>query len=451
MIRQPLTIEHIDVSRLRPYPKNARTHSKKQARQIADSIRRFGFINPVLIGDDNETIAGHGRVEATKLLGMADVPAVRLSHLDAAERRAYVMADNKLALNAGWDRDLLAIELQALVDLDCGVEITGFSLAEVDLVLDEARESSPDLEGDAENDVPRFNDACSVTIRPGDLWGLGRHRLLCGDARDRQAFDCLLEGGRADLVFTDPLYNVPIDGHGCGLGRIRHRVRYGDRRDVAASIHELPGADPWSCGRSLPRRGDRLCLHGLAAPGRTARRRRGGVLGDEEPLRLEQSNGGMGSFYRGKHELVAVFKVGSAAHTNTFGLGDTGRYRTNVWDYAGINTLRPGRAEELAMHPTVKPVALVADAIRDCSRRREAVLDPFGGSGTTLIAAEKAGRQARLIEFDPAYCDQILRRFERVTGRQPRLGVSGQTFETVVEERAAIAAASLTMTPEEVA
>jgi DNA modification methylase len=452
MIRQPLTIVHIDVSRLRPYPKNARTHSKKQIRQIADSIRRFGFTNPVLLGDDNEIIAGHGRVEAARLLGMANVPAVRLSHLDAAERRAYVIADNKLALNAGWDRDLLAIELQALVDLDFGVEITGFSTAEVDLVLDEARESSPDPEGDAENDVPRFNDVCLATTRPGDVWLLGRHRLLCGDARNLQAFDCLFEDGRPDLVFTDPPYNVPIDGHVCGLGRIRHR-------EFAMGAGEMSRqAFKDFLQRTLGHAADR-CRDGAIAYVCMDWRHLGELLAAGEAVFSElknlcvwnKTNGGMGSFYRSKHELVLVFKIGSAAHTNTFGLGDTGRYRTNVWDHAGINTLRSGRAEELAMHPTVKPVALVADAIMDCSRRGETVLDPFGGSGTTLIAAEKTGRQARLIEFDPAYCDQILRRFERVTGRQPRLAASGEKFETVAEERAAIAAASPPMERKEVA
>jgi len=200
MTRQHLTIVDVVVSQLRPYPKNARTHSKKQIRQIADSITRFGFTNPVLISDDNEIIAGHGRVEAAKLVGRKNVPTVRLSHLDAAQRRAYVLADNKLALNAGWDCEVLAIELQALIDLDFGAEITGFSLAEIDLLLDEARESSPDPRHEADDEVPPFTDPRLATTRPGDLWQLGRHRLLCGDARHRQGFDCLLDGACADLV-----------------------------------------------------------------------------------------------------------------------------------------------------------------------------------------------------------------------------------------------------------
>jgi hypothetical protein len=213
----------IGLAKLRPYAKNPRTHSRKQIRQIADSIRRFGFTNPVLVSDDGEIIAGHGRVEAARLLQMASVPAVRLAHLNEAQRKAYVIADNKLALNAGWDCELLAIELQALVDLDFGVEITGFSLAEVDLVLEEARACSTNPQGELADEAPPLPELMSATTRSGDLWLLDRHRLLCGDARSRESFDNLLDGERIDLVFTDPPYNVPIDGHVCGMGRIRHR------------------------------------------------------------------------------------------------------------------------------------------------------------------------------------------------------------------------------------
>src|SRR6266481_6901745 len=219
----PMLVETVPVSKLRPYTKNPRAHSKRQIWQIANSIKRFGFTNPILISDDDEIIAGHGRVKAAKLLGIENVPTVRLSHLDATQRRAYVIADNKLALNAGWDRELLAIELQVLIDLDVDVEITGFSLAEIELVLDEARESSSDLERDADDEVPALFDAVLATTRPGDLWLLGRHRLLCGDSRNCESFDRLLERERTNLVFTDPPYNVPIEGHVCGLGRIRHR------------------------------------------------------------------------------------------------------------------------------------------------------------------------------------------------------------------------------------
>jgi hypothetical protein len=208
-------------SDLRPYSRNARTHSRKQVRQIADSIERFGFTNPVLVSDDGEIIAGHGRVEAAKLLGLRTVPTLQLSHLSAEERRAYVLADNKLALNAGWDQDILAIELQALIDLDFDVSLTGFSLAEVDFTLDAARERDPEAPPGVEDEIPAM--AAEAVTRMGDVWVMGRHRLICGDARQPADYARLLGEEKVDLVFTDPPYNVPIDGHVCGSGRIRHR------------------------------------------------------------------------------------------------------------------------------------------------------------------------------------------------------------------------------------
>jgi 16S rRNA G966 N2-methylase RsmD len=433
---EAMAVELILIARLRPYRGNARTHSRKQIRQIADSIRKFGFTNPVLIGDDDEILAGHGRVEAAKLLGMHRVPTLRLSHLDPAQRKAYALADNKLALNAGWDHELLAIELQAIIELDFDVEITGFSLAEVELVLEEARESLPDPERDADNAVPPLTGLASAVTRSGDLWLLGRHRLLCGDSRNLATFEHLLGDERADLIFTDPPYNVPIDGHVCGLGRVRHR-------EFAMGVGEMSKETFTAFLRETLGHGAARCRDGAIAFVCMDWRHMGELLAAGQAVFCElknlcvwnKANGGMGSFYRSKHELVFVFKVGNAPHTNAFGLGDGGRYRTNVWDYAGVNSLRPGRNEEAAMHPTVKPVALVAEAIKDCSRRGEVVLDPFAGSGSTLIAAHKTGRCARLVEFDPAYCDRMVRRFEQVTGKQAILAATGRGFEVVAEER----------------
>jgi DNA modification methylase len=436
---QPMAIEPMPVASLRPHPGNARTHSQKQIRQIADSIRHFGFTNPVLIGEDGEIIAGHGRVEAAKLLGMDSVPTVRLAHLNAAQRRAYVLADNKLALNAGWDRELLAIELQGLIDVHFEVELTGFSSAEIDLVLEEAREGAANGPTEAEDQVPfPIDDPTSAVTRAGDVWCLGRHRLICGDARDQAIFGLLMGDERADLLFTDPPYNVPIDGHVTGLGRIRHR-------EFAMGVGEMSVEAFTSFLQQTLGHAAARARNGAIAFVCMDWRHMGELLKAGKAAFSElknlcvwnKTNGGMGTFYRSKHELVFVFKVGTAAHTNTFGLGDSGRYRTNLWDYAGVNTLRAGRSEDLAMHPTVKPVALVAEAIKDCSRRGEIVLDPFGGSGTTLIAAEKTGRLARLIEFDPVYCDTILRRFERVTGKQATQSASDSSFEEIAQERAA--------------
>jgi DNA modification methylase len=423
-----------EIASLRPYSRNARTHSKKQLKQIAASIERFGFTNPVLVSDDGQIVAGHGRVEAARLLGRKTVPTLALSHLSEAERRAYVLADNKLALNAGWDKEILAIELQALLDLEFDVELTGFSLAEIDVVLDEAGEANPDGSDAAEDLVP---DVVGQPVsQSGDLWLLGRHRLLCGDTRGAADMDRLMRGERADLVFTDPPYNVAIDGNVCGLGSVKHR-------EFAFASGEM------NSGQFTGFLSETLCnISRVMRDGAIAFvcmdwRHMGELLAAGEAAFTElknlvvwnKTNGGMGAFYRSKHELVFVFKQGTAEHTNSFGLGQTGRYRTNVWDYHGISSMGSNRSEELAMHPTVKPVALIADAIRDCSRRGEIVLDGFGGSGSTLIAADKTGRFARLIEYDPVYCDTIVRRWEKYTGKRAKLGESGATFDDIADER----------------
>ena len=281
-------IEHRAPGSLRPYERNARKHSKKQVRQIAGSIERFGFTNPVLISDDHEIIAGHGRVEAAKLLGLEKVPTVRLSHLSEAERRAYILADNKLALNAGWDPDMLAIEFQALIDLDFDVSLIGFSTAEIDLTLDTARDRDPQGVTAEEDEIPSM--AATAVTRPGDLWRLGRHRLLCADSTQTSSFAALMQGDRADLVFTDPPYNVPIDGHVCGQGRIRHRefaMGAGEMSQSAFTtfLVESLGGMAGVC------RGwrHRLRVYGLAAHGRTDRGWRTGVFRAQESLRLEQN------------------------------------------------------------------------------------------------------------------------------------------------------------------
>ena len=430
----PPTIELRPPGSLRPYARNARTHSKRQLQQIAESIKRFGFTNPVLISDDDEIVAGHGRVAAAKLLGMDAVPTLRLSHLNETERRAYVLADNKLALNAGWDQEILAIEMQALVDLGVDTELTGFSLAEVDLVLDDAREANPATPDAPEDALPAI--AGDPISRRGDLWLLGRHKLLCGDARVAGDFASLLQDERANLVFTDPPYNVKIGGHVGGLGAVKHREFAFASGEM--SEDQFTGFLATTLGHTAAALRDGaiafVCMDWrhvgeLLAAGKQ-------VFTEMKNLVVwNKTNGGMGSFYRSKHELIFIFKQGTAEHTNSFGLGETGRYRTNVWDYAGISSIGANRDNELAMHPTVKPVALIADAIRDCSKRGEIVLDCFGGSGSTLIAAEKTGRKARLIEYDPLYCDTIVRRWEKLTGKRATHATAKQHFEDVAEDR----------------
>jgi DNA modification methylase len=427
-------IELRPVDALRPYKSNARTHSKKQIKRIAASIQQFGFTNPVLISDDDEIIAGHGRVLAARELGMREVPTLRLSHLSAEQRRAYVLADNKLALNAGWDQELLATELQGLIDFGFDVELTGFSLAEVDFVLDAAADGDPESEAGPEDQLP--DPPAVAATRMGDVWILGRHKLICGDARAAKDYESLLETDVVDLIFTDPPYNVPIAGHVSGLGKVKHR-------EFAMGVGEMSSTAFTEFLRETLAGGAARCRQGAIAFVCMDWRHMGELLQAGAAVFSElknlcvwnKTNAGMGSFYRSKHELVFVYKFGDDKHVNSFGLGETGRYRTNVWDYAGVNTMGAKRQEELEMHPTVKPVALVADAIRDCSRRGDIVLDMFGGSGTTLIAAEKVGRSARLIEYDPIYCDTIVTRYERFTGKKAVLAESGLAFEDVVLNR----------------
>ena len=427
----------LSIDILKPYPRNSRTHSRKQIRQIASSIERFGFTNPVLVSDHGEIIAGHGRVEAARLLGRRTVPTLSLAHLSETERRAYVLADNKLALNAGWDKEILAIELQALVDLEFDVELTGFSLAEVDLAIDEAQEASANGPMAPEDAVPVIGGDPVTWM--GDIWELGRHRLLCGDTRDAAGMDRLMEGARADLVFTDPPYNVAIDGNVCGLGSVKHREFAFASGEMSESQFTRFLAEALGNMSRVMRDGAIafVCMDWrhmgelLAAGGQSFTELKNLVV-------WNKTNGGMGAFYRSKHELVFVFKQGTATHTNTFGLGETGRYRTNVWDYAGISSIGANRSDELAMHPTVKPVALITDAIRDCSKRGEIVLDGFGGSGSTLIAAEKTGRSARLIEYDPIYCDTIIRRWQDYTGKRAKMVGSSACFEDIADARLGI-------------
>lgn len=423
-----LKTELVDAASLRPYPGNARTHSRKQIAHISASIRQHGLINPALVAEDNTIVAGHGRVAAAQALGLAQIPVIRLSHLTPEEIRVYRIADNQLALNAGWDQELLALELQGLdaLDLDFALELTGFETAELDRLL----ELEPAAQTDEADRVPEA--AGPAVTRPGDLWRMGEHLLLCADACEPASYAALMGEEKARMVFADPPYNCPIDGYVGGKGKIGRRefvmasgeMSPSDFQDflsrymTAAAGVSVDGAIHYHCM-------DWKGLATLFAAG-------GSIYAEQKSLIVwAKTNAGMGSFYRSQHELIAVYKVGAAPHVNTFGLGETGRHRTNVWTYPGMNAFGAGRDEGLAMHPTVKPVALVADAIKDVSRRREIVLDPFGGSGTTLIAAEKTRRRARLLELDPLYCDAICRRWRAYTGVAAILADTGETFEAV--------------------
>lgn len=428
-------IERVPFHALKAYSKNARTHSARQIEQIARSIERFGFTNPILVSDDLTIIAGHGRVEAAKRLGLTEAPVLKLSHLSEDERRAYVIADNRLAELAQWDKETLAIELQGLSELSFDIEIIGFETAEIDLLLSEATEADPASSAELEDQSPA--PAANAVSAPGDLWTLGRHRLVCGDARDTNAYDRLMDGQAADAMFTDPPYNVPIDGFVGGKGRVKHRtfaMGAGEmsRADFETFLEATLGAAAAQCrdGSIAFVCMDWRHIGELEQVGRK-------VFDELKNVCVwSKTNAGMGSLYRSQHELVFVFKKGVASHCNNVELGRFGRNRTNVWTYPGVNAFGRDRDAELAMHPTVKPVALVEDAIKDVTKRGDLILDPFGGSGSTLIAAEKCGRSARLIELDPTYCDVIVRRYQAYTSKEALLH-GKDSFDTVAMNRAA--------------
>lgn len=422
------------VNCLEPSPRNTRTHSKHQIRQIAESIRVFGFTNPVLIDGKNRIIAGHGRVEAAKLLGMTEVPTIRLEQLTEDQIRAYIIADNKLAENAGWDKATLAIELGYLMTLenvDFDVTITGFEVPEIDVLLEDTNGA---VAKEDEIPAPVFDQA--PVTQPGDLWSLGKHRILCGNSLHAASYQVLMGSRRAAAVFTDPPYNVKIDGHATGNGSTRHR-------EFAMASGEMSEAEFLTflnnSLRLLAQYGTNNSVHYICMDWRhVAELIAAGKQNYDEFINCciwVKDNGGMGSFYRSQHELVLVFRKGRS-HRNNVQLGQYGRYRTNVWQYPGIHTLSKQSEEGnlLALHPTVKPVAMVADAILDCTARGELVLDAFLGSGTTLTAAERVGRVCGGIEIDPLYVDVAIRRWQKYTGEDAVHATTCKRFDEIERE-----------------
>lgn len=410
----PLAVIYQPVGSLAPDPRNARTHPKRQLQQIEASIRAFGFTNPILVDASGAIIAGHGRLLAAKSLGMVDVPTIALPHLSEAQKRSLRIADNKIALGAGWDLDLLKLELSelAVIDVDFDLTITGFSGGEIDVIL----KGQPDPEDDIVPAVP-----VTPRSRPGDIWILGEHRVGCGDGRDLGFLQAVVgEGAKVDSAFLDPPYNVRINGHANAKGRHREFAMASGEMSEAAFrgfLSETLGA---CAGVSRDGAVHFVCMDwrhidDVSAVG-------GAIYGDLLNLCVwNKSNAGMGSLYRSKHELVFVYRVGDAPHLNAVELGRHGRNRTNVWDYASVNSMAGSRREDLALHPTVKPTALVADALQDVTRRGDLVLDIFLGSGTTLIAAERTGRRFRGLDIDPAYVDVAIERWSAMTGQIPRL------------------------------
>jgi DNA modification methylase len=401
-------MEYLPPSQLKPYPRNARLHSNKQIRQLAQSMKRFGFTAPALIDENDNILAGHGRVLAAKQLNIKKVPCRRIANLSDAEKRAYVLADNKLALNATWDEEILAGELKGLLAENFDISITGFSLPEIDTLVEGL---APEEPGAPEDDAlpPDGPKRCQA----GDIWQLGLSRMVCGNGLDHATVKALMNGEKAQMAFTDPPYNVKIAGHVSGRGAIKHReFAMGSGEMSPAQFTEFLST---AFARMVEVSAD-ASIHFVCMDWRHMGEAMaaGGAAFDElkNLIVWVKDNGGMGSFYRSRHELIFAFRHGSGSHINNFQLGQHGRYRTNVWCYKGANTFRRDRMSDLALHPTVKPVQMIADAIKDVSQRGGIVLDLFAGSGSTLIAAHKTGRRAYLCEIDPVYCDRILSRWE---------------------------------------
>ena len=413
---------------------NPRSHSKKQLSQIAASIELFGFVNPVLIDQEDGIVAGHGRVEAAKQLGLQSVPTICLENLTEAELRAYVIADNRLAELAGWDQEMLAIELQDLMELnlDFDISITGFETPEIDLLISGL---DSDDDNDTDDEIPLPDSGPDITV-PGDIWRIGDHRLICGDATQSDTFVQLLDGASAQMIFTDPPYNVPIKGHVSGLGNTNHRefaMASGEMSEAEFTVFltiVFGNLSQFSTDGSI----HFVCIDWRHLAEITA----AGKASYTELKNIcvwAKTNGGMGTLYRSQHEFVFVFKAGRSPHINNVELGKHGRNRTNLWTYPGINSFGKDRDAELSLHPTVKPVKMVADAIFDCSRRNGIILDVFCGSGTTLLAAERTGRRGYGIELDPRYCDVIIQRMQATTGIEAVHQQTGRPFSEIAKQR----------------
>jgi DNA modification methylase len=425
---QRIEVEYRLISELKRLAGNPRTHSKHQIRQIARSIEEFGFTNPVLLDQDDNIVAGHGRLAGATLLGIPRVPTIRLADLSPDQLRAYVIADNRLAEKAGWDESILAIELQHLltIDSDFDVTITGFEVPEIDQILSTATSTQ------GSDDEFEIATASTAITQLGTLWQLGKHRILCGDAIKETSYSQLLGTKRADVVFTDPPYNVKINGNVSGKGSIRHR----EFQMASGEMSEAEFTAFLSLAMTLMARySAKSSVHFICMDWRhIGELVAAGKQVYDSLLNVcvwVKSNGGMGSLYRSQHELVFVFRNGKAGHRNNVQLGRYGRNRNNVWQYPGASF--PARNGEegnlLALHPTVKPVALVADALLDCSARGDLVLDGFLGSGSTLMAAERTGRFCYGVELDPIYVDTAIRRWQHYTGDHAVDAASGKRFD----------------------
>lgn len=428
-----LKIRYLATSSLTENPGNARTHPKAQIAKLKKAITQFGFVSPIIIDEHLMILAGHGRHRAAVELGLAEVPTIMLQDMCEADVRAFVLADNILADKAGYDKAILRSELQYLADVGYEVEITGLDTIEIDSVL---AIDTEDASGN--DDIVEMPGKDPPITRFGDLWHIGPHRLLVGDARHPVSVERLMDGELAELVFTDPPYGCVISNNVSGLGKITH-----ENFVMGAGQEPLPEFAT-TILRPAFRNVARHCRAGAIAfvcsDWRAAPHMLDAAAGVFEEVKnwiiWVKTNAGLGTFYRSQFEIILAFKVSSGKTINNFGLGEGGRHRSNVWTYAGANTFRAGRMKDLLDHPTCKPKRLVADAILDCSRRGGVILDVFAGSGTTLVAAAMTGRRGYAIEIDPKYADVILQRVARETGECPLLD-GRETLDSIAAARRA--------------
>jgi DNA modification methylase len=424
-------IAYLPIESIVPDPNNPRKHSLKQIRAIAKSIEAFGFNAPILVDNGNRVVAGHGRLEAAKRLKLAEAPVIRLEHLSEQQAKAYMLADNRLTDRSSWDDRKVAIvlkELSDIITLDFEIEATGFEAPEIDL-----RIQSLEPQDESTDSADEFEATRGLPVsRPDDLWTLGGHRLLCGNALDPRAYDALLAGEKAAAVFTDPPDNVGVKGDVTGKSAEKQRelpTAVGEFTEDALRRHLVDAFDSMVShsaeGATLFACMDWRHLLEIVSAIR--------ALGCEliDLCVWVKTSGGMGSLYRSRHELVFVFGKRDTTRVNNVQLGKDGLNRTNVWNYP---LARRGRTRGAELHPTIKPIAMVSDAILDVTQRGDIVLNPFCGSGTTILAAERTGRRGYAMDLDPGRVDTAIDRWHRVT-KQTAVHASGKTFEETRAER----------------
>ncbi|WLA79954.1 site-specific DNA-methyltransferase [Bradyrhizobium elkanii] len=421
-LRHNLNPVLIPISDLKLLGNQTRRHPKRQINKLAASVGEFGLVLPIVIDQKRRLIAGSALVTAARELGLAHLPAVTLADLTEAQLRTLRIALNRSSEDASWDEQVLRLELNEILALDPQVDLqlTGFSTGELDVVIS----GSEDLE----DDLPPPEGGAPLT-RPGDLWHLGEHRIVCADATIAESYHRVMDGELAQMAFTDPPYNQAIDGHVSGKGKITHPEFAMASGEMSAAEFQAFLAKCLACLVASTKNGS---IHFVCMDWRGMFP----LLAAATPIYTEiknlcvwnKSNAGMGSLYRSQHELIFAFKNGRAPHVNNVQLGRHGRNRSNVWDYPSQNSWPNSAKAKLAVHPTVKPVALVADAIRDCSNEHDIILDPFGGAGTTLIAAERTRRRARVIEIEPRYVDVAIRRWQHITGKTAVHAETSQSF-----------------------